>query len=182
MQKVDVRVEGSEFRQRLTAEINRKNKISRNAKAFVIDRKLVEIKITDIVGGIYTPRREELLLKNISEQSLPTEAFYGIVFAIKNNSIIEFYNYFPTESRNLFRPPETYYKGVVTVHNLDIADVADYTKSVNQFIDMDEYISYSIDSTINFLIAFVKFGFKLYKCREVGNVAIDLPNEFVTNI
>jgi hypothetical protein len=167
MNKKELKVKSdSKFINDLINDINLENKICRNGLAFIDKYKLKHVKIDNSAGGYKDKEKEEkrlqAVLRNVTKDLLPLEAYHGNVFLIKNNSIAEFYSWFTTESCSIFAKPSTFYKCVVTIHNMDISDIGDFTNA-DAFIDMDELISYDLDKTLNFMIAMIRNGFLIYK-------------------
>lgn len=142
-------------------EIDRNKKIAKNSKLFILDKQLVEYK-----------------MRSISYDNLPNEFFYGTVYAIKNNSIIEFttapvytkYSMLVDEITEY--EPET----VVTFKNLILDDLNEF-KDTSQFKDIDEMISKDSTTTSNFLLALLRNKFLLY-LRKVENLEDFMKKEF----
>ena len=116
--------------------------------------------------------KHDLKGKTFLEKHLPTDVTLGTTYAIKNNSIFEFWSGLATDElpenqehieyamyKN--RPFTMHHKMVVTVHNLNISDIGGFANA-NQFIGMTELISYDLQKTTNFLIALLKNEFELY--------------------
>lgn len=138
-------------------EVSRRKKIMKNANQFILDRKLIKVQLHG---------------KNFIEKHLPTNVVLGTLYAIKNNSIFEFNSmyanndlpddtarveYYMYQSRCI----NIHYKSTVTILNLNIKDVGGFANA-NQFLDMNEMISYDMQKTINFLVALVKNDFDIY--------------------
>jgi hypothetical protein len=134
----------SEYLTVLKNEINRKARIYKNSKLFVLDKKLIPFEHT----------------KNISKDELPIEAYFGTIYLIKNNSILEFYSY-ACDDKNTFRNDELDYKCHATFHNMNYSDVGEFNNADN-LVSMGELVSYTMDRAINFMLALIKNGFKLY--------------------
>lgn len=181
MNKKDLQppAKSSKFIADLFADINANHAECRDAKSFIRKHTLVEYCFSEEcpMNCVTLPlnpkqaelhaRREQLLRKQVSPSMLPTAAYYGTVYAIKNNSIVEFYNYFANEQifseRTGYISEECtqFYRGVCTIHNMNISDIESFSNKT-AFEDMDELISHDLDRTINFLIALLLNGFVLY--------------------
>ena len=125
-----------------TKDLQRSVKIKKNAMLFIMERKLVKY---DLKG------------KTFLEKHLPTDISLGTTYAIKNNTIFEFWSGMTTEElpedpKHLeyamykSRPLTLHHKMVVTVHNLNIGDLGGFANA-NQFIGMNELVSYDLQKT-----------------------------------
>ena len=138
----------SSFIKELYNDINKRNKINKNASLFIANYKLKEL---------------TKIKKGVSISDLPHDTQLGVVYLIKNNSMFEFYSFFCNERRDIrfSEVPDLYFKCIVTVHNLNYSDIGDFVNA-DSFIGMDELISHDINRSLNFMMALISNGFKMY--------------------
>lgn len=147
----------SDFVKQLFKDINRQNKIDKNANLFILANKLQKFE----------------LRKNFANEELPIETHLGTIYLIKNNSILEFYTYCTNSYQNDISSktmeqysyfnykPDPYWMCTVTVHNMNRSDIGDFVNA-DMFTDMDELTSADIDRSLNFMIMLIKSGFSIY--------------------
>jgi hypothetical protein len=158
----------NKYRQNYMIELNdsieRHSKIRKNPALFILSKNL-----------------KEYVMKKITTDDLPNEAYYGTVYLIKGKTIFQFTSTPKYEnqdirfSANTWVTPSWYndpwiYKSVVNVHNMFIGDINEFS-NVNQFLDMDEMTSNDLDRTQKFMMALLKNKFKIY-VADVSKVDI----------
>ena len=130
---------------KLCKEINRNILISKNAELFKKDKNLVKIN----------------LHKPLNKEDLPIQSYLGTCYLIKNNSILEFCSTFEYKRIHILdENQELVYKSLITTYNLDQLDVSDFEN--DDFINMDDLVSYSSDDTASFVYALVRSGFNIW--------------------
>lgn len=108
-------------------------------------------------------------IKNILADYLPLEVYYGTVYLIKNKSIIQISTNYEQELiidpikdyRSLFYKKIDRHKSIILLHNLELTDIKLFANPT-AVLDMDEYVSYNIEKTINLILSFLKCEFELY--------------------
>lgn len=127
----------------LFEEINYYKQIKKNTKKFINHYNLT----------VYPVKKSQI------QTYLPFECYLGVVYLIKNNSIIEFNSNLCARDNDSQRSPK--YRCLSTIHSIDISDVIDFMNP-DTFLNTDEIISSDIEKTINFIVALIKTDFKLY--------------------
>jgi len=136
----------------LEYDINKQKKLSLNAALFIKDRNLKKNNI-----------------KIINADYLPIEIYYGSIFLIKNKTIIQISTNYEQELivdpikdyRSLFYKKIIRHKSIIIVHNIELSDIKSFANP-NAILNMDEYTSYNVEKTINFVLSFLKAGFNIY--------------------
>jgi len=106
-------------------------------------------------------------IDKIEEYNLPIQCFFGRLFLIKNNSIIECYNGVSTDNRHIeysvIKYPELiepYLKCIFTIYNIDKEDIKEFrNKSI---FEKEEIVSYDDKKNIMFILNLLKVGFSIY--------------------
>jgi hypothetical protein len=141
-----------DFIQELKTDIIKYKKKCKNSQNFIKDKSLVQIN-----------------LKNV-----PINIYIGVLYLIKNNTIIEINNIFSinnidnnTKSKYIEyifykTPPITAtYKSIITFINIELNDISNFNNT-SQFLEKDEIITYSTENTNKFISILIKNGFLLY--------------------
>lgn len=148
---------------KIEKDILREQKIKKNTKLFIIDRKLKE----------YHMDRE-------SVDCLPAEAYYGTIYLIKGQTIfqvtsqpeLELVVDFSDNWRALFHDKVLRHKSVVNAHNVFIGDINEFANPT-QFINMNDMISYDLQKTFNFIMGLIKNNFNIY-IIDTEKIQIDI--------
>lgn len=129
----------SEFIKQLHKDLDREYKIKKNAKVFILDRLLKETDLND------------------------TNCTLGTIYMIKNNSILQFYQYYTNENIDIRvnEQLDFYYKCMITIHNLHQNDISDFNNS-SKLSELDEMISYDREKINDFIKALRDSDFKIY--------------------
>jgi hypothetical protein len=137
-------------------DIKKEKVLSLNVPLFIKDRKLQKNNI-----------------KNITADYLPLDICYGTVYLIKNKTIIQISTNYEQELivdpikdyRSLFYNSVTRHKSIVLIHHIELSDIKAFANP-NSILSMDEYTSYNIEKTINFILSFLKCNFDLYTINK----------------
>lgn len=100
-------------------------------------------------------------VKVANKDALPVQAYWGTMYLIKNNSVIEFYSYYCNDDRDLLhsRPyVEPQYKCSINLKHIDYNDV----KDVHSAFTDDEMESHALDKTLDFVMVLIRTGFDCY--------------------
>lgn len=136
----------------IESEIKKQKLLISKPSLFIKDRKLKKYDI-----------------KNMTADYMPIDLCYGTIYLIKNKTIIQISTNYEQELivdpikdyRSLFYTKVLRHKSIILVHNMELADIKNFANP-NAIFSMDEYTSYNIEKTINFVISFLKCGFEIY--------------------
>ena len=113
----------------------------------------LEKKITKLADGTLLLGSRKLKKVRVdSKEQLPYQCYYGVCFAIKGATIVEFYSYCDIGGK---------FHGTANFMALDYDDIA-RMNNARQFSLGETERTQSLDAFINFIFTFVKMGFSIY--------------------
>lgn len=136
----------SPFLTQLLADIEGEKSRYLDTKAFIEKEKLTEYKLNSLVID-----------------DLPRQAIFGTVFAIKNNTIVEFTSgliYRITDLGHSDRGTEVW-ECIIQFRSLTMEDINEYS-TVNDNFGKDDIVTRDYGRSSEFLISLLRNKFKLY--------------------
>jgi hypothetical protein len=115
-----------------------------------IDTKVNITKLKD--GGIIIGNRKLKKIRVNSKDNLPYQCYMGICFAIKNDTVVEFYSYCDVGGKFIGTA------SFLVINYDDISRMNNYS----QFNTKEIEKTHSLDAYINFIFTFIRMDFVLY--------------------